>query len=108
MPKPPARTHHPPLIRTKIVEMLAPLTVYASDPRQRAHLPTDDALAILDLLAVHAVAQHAQTILFSTTPALALKPVFERFGEDLLEYCLPNPFTLIQFSEPIADAQLLP
>jgi hypothetical protein len=108
MPTPPARTHHPPLIRSKIDEMLAPLTVYASDPRQRAQLPPADALAILDLIAAYSVAQHAQTILFSTAQALALKPALERFGEDLLEYRLPFPFTLIQFSAPIAEAQLLP
>jgi len=108
MPAQTARTHHPPLIRAKIVEFLEPVIAFAGTEPVQAALNDEAALTLLDLIAAYDVARHAQTILFSTAQALALKPALERFGEELTEYRLPFPATLLQFTEPIAEAQLLP
>lgn len=54
------------------------------------------------------MALHARTILFATAQALALTPALDRFTEQILEYRLPFPYTLLQFTEPIGESQLLP
>lgn len=56
----------------------------------------------IDLLATKAIVADAQVILFSAEQALALRPALQRFAE-ALEYRLPFPSILIQFSQPIPE-----
>jgi hypothetical protein len=101
------RRTRPHLIRTRIVEMLAPL-VERTDERMLNRLPRADALSVYDLIAAYRVARQAHTILFSTEQALALLPALERFTAALAHHHLPFPATILQFTTPIAEADLLP
>ncbi|MFM7172097.1 MAG: hypothetical protein ACKO4U_03565, partial [Caldilinea sp.] len=60
-----ARSSRPPLIRARIVEMLAPLVARASE-WPLSQLPRADVLSMYDLVATYQLACQARTILFST------------------------------------------
>lgn len=92
----------PRILRQDIVDLLSPLEHLpaTSDARERA--------SVIDLGVTLTVAREAKVILFSTEQALALKPALDRFAEDLVEYRLPFPCVMLQFSEPIPETALLP
>lgn len=102
-----ARSSRPPLIRARIVEMLGPLVARASE-WPLSQLSRADVLSMYDLVATYQLACQARTILFSTEQALALLPALDRFTAALAEHRLPFPVTLLQFTTPIAEADLLP
>jgi hypothetical protein len=102
------RRNRPHLIRADIAAILAPLVERAGHPALLRQLDATGTIELADLVSTYMVAQHAQTILFATAQALALKPALDRFAEQVLEYRLPFPSTLLQFTEPIGESQLLP
>jgi hypothetical protein len=62
----------------------------------------------MHLVATYQLACQARHDLFSTEQALALLPALDRFTAALAEHRLPFPVTLLQFTTPIAEADLLP
>ncbi len=58
----------------------------------------------IDLLACKAILEDAHVILFSAEQALALRPALQRFAE-ALDYRLPFPSVLIQFTQPIPESE---
>ncbi len=70
MPTPPARTRHPPLIRTKIVEYLAPVITLAQMNPLPSALGADDALTLLDLILACNMAVHAHSAAIDTISAV--------------------------------------
>jgi hypothetical protein len=108
MPMHTDRRNRPHLIRADIVALLAPLAEPLAGSALLRRLDESGRIEFADLLSTYSVAQTAQTILFSTAQALALVPALERFTEHIEEYRLPFPCTLLQFTEPFGESQLLP
>jgi hypothetical protein len=59
-----------------------------------------------DTIATMHMLEDAQVILFDSEQALALVPAIRRFADDL-DFRLPFPSVMFQFSEPISETAIL-
>ena len=95
--------NRPRLIRPDIIAALSPAVAVPETEVEALGFSLTD---YYDIRASLEMTRNAQTILFSTDQAIALRPALERFAEDL-EYRLPFPGVILQFDRPIPESEFL-